>query len=205
MTIQAECAADTTTVTSSGRRWSRRAVATVAAGAVLAAVGVVLAVAGGQSEAPRPPKPVLGQAREPLAIHRVVSRDPSRRIRPGEMRVPRLGVTGSTSIVRSHTAVTLHVQYAHVRPVVGHWQVAFIAPEAKTFTMDSRHGHYEAVVDGEGMTLFFVGGSADGTNFGVGGGTTLTKDEAVALARSLTTSVTVAQCTPEAIAANTCI
>jgi hypothetical protein len=208
MTIQAERPADSLPMRSAGRP-RRRVVAAVTAGVVLAAATVAVAlglhVGRGQGAAPQPPKAVLGQALEPLAIYKVVPRESTRPLRPGEMRVPRLGVPGATSILRSHRTVALHVQYAHVRPVGGHWQVEFIAPEATTFNLDSKHGHYQAVVDGKGLILFFIGGSADGTNFGFGGGTTLTKAKAVALAKSLTTSVTVAQCTQAAIAASICI
>jgi hypothetical protein len=208
MTIHAERQADSLP-TPSGDRPRRRVVAAVTAGAVLAAATVAVAlglhVDRGQGAAPQPPKALLGKALEPLAIHKVVPGEPTRPLRPGEMRMPRLGVPGATSILLSRRTVTLHVQYAHVRPVGGHWQVEFVAPEATTFNIDSRHGHYEAVVDGKGLILFFVGGSADGTNFGFGGGTTLTKAKAVALAKSLTTSVTVAQCTQAAITANNCI
>ena len=158
------------------RRWSRAVVAVVAA-SLLAATGVAigLEVSGGPTAATEPPKPVLGDAREPLAVYMVVSRLATQRVGTGEMRVQGLGKPGYTTILRSAPAVTLHVQYAHVRPVVGHWQISFIAPEGDTFNLDSTQGHsYEAVIGGKSTFLFFVRGSADGTNFSIGGGATLT-------------------------------
>jgi hypothetical protein len=179
----------------------RRRVLTAAVALALGAAGVVVGVTTSGGDAPvGPPRPVLGEARAALAVYRLLG--PSDANRPGQRTVPELGRPGHEVRLAATPTTRLQVRYARVRPVAGHWQIELIAPEGADF---NRHavggGSYDVVVDGGALRLFF----SDDTNFAIGAGAGWTSpDAAVALARSLTTSVTVAHCSPTAIAANEC-
>jgi hypothetical protein len=186
---------------------SRRQTIALVAALVVTMAGATLAAVEwtGHPSPSRHRAVVLGAAREPLAVHRVITRAPASAAADGQRLVPLLTQPGRQVLVESHPAVSLHVRYAHVRPVGGNWQVEMVAAEGTEFTMDAARGRsYDVVIHGRALTLFFVSGNPDGATFAIGGGASLTESEAVALAKSLTTQVSVARCTAAAIAANMC-
>ena len=188
-------------------RHRRGSTIALVAGLAVAVAAVSFAAMTSSGHEPRSPHPavVLGTSRAPLPVHRVISRGTVHAVTPGQRLVPVLGQPGRQVLVRARPAVDLHVRYVHVRPVAGNWQLEMVATEGSEFTMAATRGRsYEALVDGRGLPLFFVSGNADGANFGIGGGVSLTESQAVAIASSLTTRVTVAHCTPAAIADNMC-
>lgn len=176
---------------------------------VLAATAALVGFVASRShnEAVRPPKAVLGESLLPLAVYRVALGANPDKIRKGEKVVPELGRAGHSTVLQSSPVTTLHVRYAHVRPVLGHWQIELIAPEGATFNAHSTQGRFfDVLIDGKALTLFFLEGGSDGTNFGIGAGANwLDQGQAVAVARTLTTSVTVAQCSQAEIASNECV
>lgn len=208
MTTQTEQPSQSIAVVSARRRWSWRVIAALVA-IVLAGTGITVGVVAthGQKKDLEPPKAVMGQSLHPLAVYQRVSGTPSAHANTGQMTVPGMGQPGRSMVLRSQPAATLHVQYAHVRPVVGRWEIEFIAPEGESFNLQATSGKsFDVLVDGKALTLFFVEGSFDGTNFAIGAGANgLSSHQAVAIARSLTTSVTVAHCTQSAINANECV
>jgi hypothetical protein len=208
MTTQAERPVQSIAVDSRRRPWSWRALA-VAACIVLAGTGVAVGViaAHGQKANLQPPKAVLGQSIQPLAVYERVTGTQPAHAKAGQMTVPGLGRPGHSTALLTRPVTNLHVQYAHVRPVVGHWQIQFIAPEGGPFNLRSTSGtSFDVLVDGKALTLFFVEGSSDGSNFAIGAEANwLSSAQAVAVARSLTTSVTVAHCSQSAIDANECV
>lgn len=190
-----------------GRASGRRRLAgSAVAAAVLATSGIGAAVlfSGGDTSV-RQPQPVLGRSLQPLAVHRVVPRNP-RHAGAGDRLVPDIGRPGRTVRLRATPTIRLHVRYARVRPVAGHWLIEFTAPVGGGFDLASTTGKlYDVLIAGGATPLLFVEGSSDGTDFSIGAGPTfMTRAEALALARSLTTSVTVARCSPSAVEANEC-
>ena len=187
---------------STRRRWSLPAVAASAA-VVLAGAGVALGLAltHGQHSSLMPPKAVLGQSLRPLAVYQWLPTAPTAGRAPaGEMTVPRLGQPGKADVLRTVPVGNLHVQYARVRPVLGHWQIMFVASGLRPAGK-----HLDVLLGGKALTLFPVTGSFDGTNFAIGvQANWLTSAPAVAVAKSLTTSVTVAHCSQSDIDANEC-
>lgn len=189
----------------------RRRVWVLATGAlVLALAGTGLAVGISATRehagALRLPKAVLGEPLRPLMVYQRLTVEPTR---PGSgaVAIPTMGQPGRTLLLQKRPAAQLHVRYAHVRPVVGHWQIEFVAAEPAELARQSEQGKsFDAVVDGHALSLFTVEGSSDGTNFAIGAGANwLSPSEAAGLARSLTSSVTVARCSQAAIATNECI
>ena len=205
MTTHAEWPVPSIANDSTRRRWSLSAVAASAA-IVLTGAGVALGLVltHGQHSNLMPPKAVLGQSLRPLAIYQRLPVAPQPGgAHAGEMTVPTLGQQGSTDVLRTVPVTNLHVQYAHVRPVLGHWQIEFIAPKGELATTPGKS--FDVLVHGKALTLFTVQGSFDGTNYAIGAGANwLTSAPAIAVARALTTSVTVAHCSQAAIAANEC-
>jgi hypothetical protein len=208
MTTQVERPVQSIAADSTRSRWSWLALA-AAACIVLAGTGVAVGVvaAHGHKANLQPPKAVLGRSLHQLAVYQRVTGTQPAHAKAGQMTVPGLGQPGHSTALRSMPVTNLHVQYAHVRPVVGHWEIEFIAPEGGPFNLRSTSGKsFDVLVDGKALSLFFVEGSSDGTNFAIGGGANwLTAAPAVAVARSLTTSVTVAHCSQSAIDANECV
>jgi hypothetical protein len=172
----------------------------------VSAVAVGVVAGHGRHDPVRPPKAVLGHSLLPLAVYRVaVGADPAH-LHQGQRLVPDMGRAGHSTVVQRSPVTALHVTYARVRPVRGHWQIEFLAPEGATFNAQSTQGaFYDVVINGKALTLFFLVGSADGTDFGIGAGADrLTEERAVAVARTLTSSVSVAHCSQSAIDANEC-
>jgi hypothetical protein len=177
-------------------------VASIALAGAGVALGLVLT--HGQHASLMPPKAVLGQSLQPLAVYQrlPVAQRPGR-ARPGEMTVAKLGQPGTTDVLRTAPVASLHVQYAHVRPIGGHWQIEFIAPDPGLRPTAGKA--FDVLLDGKAITLFPLEGSFDGTNFSIGAQANwLTSTKAVAVAKSLTTSVTVAHCSASDIDANEC-
>lgn len=212
MTLQSDRRADVTTGPPALRWRSRRIAGPVTAVAILvgAAVAAAFVVAPHTGEHPGPadrvPEPVLGSALAPLNLHAVVSRFPDRDARPGELRVTGLGQPDQATILAATADVALHVRYARVRPVGTRWHIDILAPEAATFNLAAARGRsYEAVVGTGSLAVLFTPDSPDGTNYDlIGGVPGLTQDQATRIARSLTTSVAVSQCTQADITANRC-
>jgi len=101
------------------------------------------------------------------------------------------GQAGRVTLTQRRPTIGLHVRYAHVRTVAGRWQIELTATEGHAFRQDNGE-FYAAVIDGKAFTLFFVYGSDDGTNFAIGAGPNgISRTEAIGIARSLTTNVTV--------------
>lgn len=171
---------------------------------VAAGVAVGLAATHGQHATPRPPQAVLGQSLHPLAVYQrlPVAAQPGHAV-AGEMTLSKLGQPGHSDVLRAAPVTNLHVQYAHVRPVDGHWQIEFIAPKGELAPTPGKS--FDVLVHGKALTLFTVEGSYDGTNYAIGAQANwLTSDPAVAVAKALTTSVTVAHCSQSAITENEC-
>jgi hypothetical protein len=98
---------------------------------------------------------------------------------------------GHTVVTPAKPLLSLHIQYADVRPISHHWTLQLIAPEGRTFNIDDAHGRsFVAVVGGRALELLFVEGSTDGTNFAIGT-SVLTRAQAITIAKSLTTRVIV--------------
>jgi hypothetical protein len=170
------------------------------------ASGLVAATHRHHTDGVSPPVPVLGSALTPLALYPVVS-ERGARVMVGEMVVAPAGRPGRTAVLRTEPVTDLHVRYAHVRPVGGdHWQVELLAPGAIVDSPSSaRPQLLDSVLDGQAYPVGTVVGSSDGTNFFIRGGPCgMTEAQATSLARSLTTSVTVADCSAAQIAANEC-
>ena len=205
MTTHAEWPVPSIASESPRRRWSVPVMAASAA-VVLAGAGVTLGVllTHGQQSSLMPPKAVLGESLRPLAVYQrlPIAAQPGHRAKAGDMTRSKLGQPGHFDVLRAAPVTSLHVQYAHVRPVDGHWQIEFIAPDGLTPTPGKG---FDVLVHGQALTLFTVKGSFDGTNYAIGPQANwLTAAQAVAVAKSLTTSVTVAHCSQAAIAANEC-
>jgi hypothetical protein len=196
MTVQAE-----RPVVTPGERGpksrKRRGIVAVVGLALVAAGGTATAIGFGHSEAGQP-NPVLGRALQPLPVYRVeVPGTPSGQ-HQATMHVSDLGRPAHSSNLDRVPSFTLHVQYAHVRQVAGRWQIEVTAPEGQTFNVDTTQGQfYDVLINGQAANLFFVAGTQapgpdHGTNFAFGGGpNSMSRDAAVALAHTLTTSVRV--------------
>jgi hypothetical protein len=137
---------------------------------------------------------ILGQALHPLTVYRTeVTGQQASQAHPSASQqvLPLFGAPGRVTLASREPSLSLHVRYAHVRPVLGGWQIEFTASEGSTFNSASTQGQFYAVeVDGQALVLFFSLGSDDGTQFAIGGGPNgLSRDQAIALAKSLTTAV----------------
>lgn len=207
MTLQAEWPTGKVAASPTPRTWSPAALAAVLS-IVLLAAGVLVGVVASKSHnlATRPPKAVLGQPLLPLAVYGVVLGADPTKVHKDEKAVPEMGRLGHSTVLKATPVIDLHVRYAHVRPVRGHWQIEFLAPEAATFNVHTTQGKFfDVLIGGKALTLFFVVGSSDGTNFGIGAGANwLSQEQATAVARTLTSSVSVAHCSNSAIDANEC-
>jgi hypothetical protein len=177
-------------------------VASIALAGAGVALGLVLT--HGQRSSLMPPNAVLGQSLRPLVVYQWLPIAPQAgRAHAGEMTVPRLGQPGRDDVLRTVPVGNLHVQYARVRPVLGHWQIEFIAPD--TGLQPTAGNHFDVLLDGKALTLLPLEGSLDGTNFSIGAQANwLTSTQAAAVAKSFTTSVTVAHCSRTDIDANEC-
>ena len=75
----------------------------------------------------------------------------------GQQLVPELGHPGHSALLSAKPVIDLHVRYARVRPVAGHWQLELIAPEGARFNSQNTQGKfYDVVIDGKALSLFFV-------------------------------------------------
>lgn len=176
------------------RRKRHRLIAALAVLAIVAA-GSAAALAGFHSGHEKP-SPVLGSSLQPLAVYRVEPLTSAHAGQGATRVVPDLGRPGHTTTIDKTPTFSLHVQYAHVRQVAGRWQLMVIAPEGATFNVDTTRGQfYDVLIRGDAASLFFVAGTqapgADhGTNFAFGAGpNSMSRADAVAFARALTTSV----------------
>ncbi|HET6818421.1 MAG TPA: hypothetical protein VFH66_14430 [Mycobacteriales bacterium] len=109
------------------RRISAAAVAALAAGGT--AAGLVVSSGG---DHPGPPRPVLGQSLTPLAVYPVVIPQAARPA-AGQQLVPDMGRPGHSTVLGSKPVMRLHIRYARVRPVTGHWLIEMTAPEGASF------------------------------------------------------------------------
>jgi len=195
MTVQAE---RPTEAINSDRPKGRQGAVALLSVAVVIAVAIAATVIGLHHSGGKQPNPALGRALQSLPAYRVELPTDSGQARSATMEVHDLGRPGHSSRLQKVPTFTLHVEYAHVRQVAGRWQLMITAPEGRTFDVGTTQGQfYDVLVKGQAVTLFFVGGTqgpgADhGTNFAFGGGpNSMTMNQAVALAHTLTTSVRV--------------
>jgi hypothetical protein len=188
---------------------NKRIAAGAAALVVLAAVGVTVGVVGSAGGTPydKPPKLVLGRSVHPLVIFERANRmiaTPHPTLGPHERELP--PISGINPIVINRKPViSLHVDYARVIPSFGgSWRMNLAAREGTFFNGTTMRGHaYVAVIAGQAYQLFplFVMNGppvteADEVQFAFGRPTQWpTEADALKMARSLTTSVTVASCT----------
>jgi hypothetical protein len=199
MTIQAERPVFDATDEAHGvspRRVPRKIAAIVVVGALIvsgATAGVVLSRHHAHAAQPAV---ALGHAIHPLPIYRRLQFGVA-----GAAVAPRtrawpfseISGPGHSVVTPAKPLVSLHIQYADVRPISHHWNLELIAPEGRTFNIDDAHGRsFVAVVNGRALELLFVQASADGTNFAIGT-SVLTRDQAIIIAKSLTTRVVVSR------------
>jgi hypothetical protein len=180
----------------SPRRGSRRIAALVTI-VVLAVSGATTGIVLSRHQAPAAQHAVvLGHSIQPLPIYRRIefattdaATSPRRRSWPFAV----IASPDRTAVTPAKPLLSLHVQYAYVRTVRHSWTIQLVAPEGRTFNVDAAHGRsFVAVVNGQALELLFVQGSDDGTNFAIGTGpSVLTRDQAVIIAKSLTTRVRV--------------
>jgi hypothetical protein len=181
------------------RRRKIAAAVALSAVAVAGAVAGIVAATGGGTPVTRAPRPALGQSLKPLPVYqrpRRLARTP----RPDERAVPVLSGSGSvTTVVRKQPVITLHVDYARVIPYDGGWRITFDAQESDAFNERATFPDtFVVLVDGKATNLLFD--AHDGVNYEIGGkGEFPTLPEALAVAKSLTSSVTIARCTQDQI------
>lgn len=188
----------------------RRVAVVAAAVAVLAAAGLTIGVlTSGGTPFEKAPKPVLGQSLHPLKVFAVADRVTTLHpeARPGERVFP--ATTGiHPLIVNNKLVITLHVDYVRVIPSQDGWRMVLSAPEGAFFNGETMGTHrYVTLVEGKPiflLPLFELNGppitAADETQFVLGGWRQWSsQDDALRVARSLTTSVTIAQCTTEQV------
>jgi hypothetical protein len=169
---------------------SRRPLFIAAGVAVLlaTAAGVGLFLTGGSpttaAHQPLPGVPITpGHALHAVAVYERVGQPST----SGERTFPSMGRPGVNALVLAKPVTHLRTQFAHIVSNNGSTQVSFFAPRSSVL----QAGHfYVAVVDGQALTLFFVHGSDDGTNFAVGAGPNrITDGQAQALANYMTSKV----------------
>jgi hypothetical protein len=182
---------------SASPRRGSRGVAALVAIVVLVASGATAGIVLSRHHAPAAHQAVvLGHALQPLPIYRRIQIGGN-----GATATPRtrswpfseIAGPGHTAVTPAKPLLSLHVQYADVRLVLHSWNIELVAPEGRTFNIAVAHGRsFVAVVDGRALEMLFVQGSDDGTNFAIGAGpNVLTRDQAITIAQSLTTRVTV--------------
>jgi hypothetical protein len=197
MTLQADQRETTSAGRAAGPRLGRRRTIVTAVVAVLVASGAIAGFSLSQGhDSTKPPAPTLGSALHPLTVYRALRLgvDPTEAApKPGQRTFPALGTPRRVTVTQAKPAFALHIRYAHVHAVRGSWQIDVIAPEGTRYNVDTNKGKfYAAVAGGRAMALFFVYGSADGTNFAIGSGPNpMSRSQAVTLAHSLTSSVLV--------------
>jgi hypothetical protein len=190
------------------RQWTRGARVAWAAIVLIAAVAVIGFGVTSRRHVDRvtAPKPVLGSALTPISLHVIVY---GRSIHPGpgEIAVPESDRPGHLAILQRATVSQLDVEYARVRPEGGqHWFLTVVAREPGGAAAFSTTAVLGGVVDGREYRAGVLGGTLDATNFEIFSNSAygMTEREAVALARTVTTSVTVADCSTSEIASNGC-
>ncbi|MGN6474212.1 MAG: hypothetical protein ACTHK4_11280 [Mycobacteriales bacterium] len=190
--------------TSSGAR--RRVFATVAV------VAVAVGIGGCSSGTPfvKPPKPVQGKSLRPLVVYQrtspTLATTPHPKIGRGERALPPIrGI--NPVIVKRKPVISLHVEYARVAPFGGGgWRIALLVQEGSFFNGATMGAPADVTVIGGKATFLFpmyeVNGppvtAADEPQFMLGL-QWATEATALAVARSFTTSVTVAHCTQKQI------
>lgn len=180
------------------------AAAVVVVGAAVTAV--VLAATGGGVPLEKAPTPVLGKPLKSLVVYqrpRQLTHTPG----PGERAIPALpGRTsfGLPAIVKKKPVLSLHVDYARVIPYDQGWRIFFDAEEASAFNDHTAFGNaYVVLIGGRATNLLFISDAP--VHYGIGfTGQWPTKAAALAVAKSLTTSVTVAECTKAQIDSYKC-
>jgi hypothetical protein len=189
------------------KRWSRRTTAIALAAIALVAGGTVAGVVATSGGTPfeRAPKPVLGRSLRPLEVY---ERAPigTTTVGRGQRAVPIQGGLPQTPpiIVERRPVIALSVDYARVLPSADGWRISFAAPESDVFNQHSGYGHAFVLLIG-GKATYVEFWPYWGVNYLIG-----VRDEwprladALALARSWTTSVTVARCTQAQITKYRC-